>query len=225
MRLEKNLPVTICFLRRNSSQNRRKRPYVKRRGTKSERLSVARSISTEAEVDQTLATHLSARRQREMPRHQKQSSEAIMSFRMQNSSFRLAALGTFTFKCKLAECAPQSRLAVSSFPFWGQPPLSAPFYRPFLCFLYLSLSSSILLPAEDVGDMAEAPGFNILHLKCSARAREMQNSPTATLLFPSRSPPFLPFLPSPPPAFSLPPPRHSYPQRLPLSARIGFKTR
>lgn len=58
-------------------------------------------------------------RQREMPRHQKQSSEAIMSFRMQNSSFRLAALGTFTFKCKLAECAPQSRLAVSSFPFWG----------------------------------------------------------------------------------------------------------
>lgn len=42
-------------------------------------------------------------------RRQKQSSEAIMSFRMQNSSFRLAALGTFTFKCKLAECAPQSR--------------------------------------------------------------------------------------------------------------------
>lgn len=67
-----------------------------------------------AEVDQTLAARFSPRRQREMPRRQKQSSEAIMSFRMQNSSFRLAALGTFTFKCKLAECAPQSRLAVSS---------------------------------------------------------------------------------------------------------------
>jgi len=49
---------------------------------------------------------------------------------------------------------------------------------------FLSLVSSIVLPAENVGDMAEAPGFNILHLKCSARAREMQNSPTATLLFP-----------------------------------------
>lgn len=70
-----------------------------------------------------------------------------MSFRMQNSSFRLAALGTFTFKCKLAECAPQSRLAVSSFPFWGSfQPLSALSYRPFLHFLYLSLASSILLP-------------------------------------------------------------------------------
>ena len=122
---------------------------MKRRGTKPERLSVARSISTEAEVDQALATQLSARRQREMPRHQKQSSEAIMSFRMQNSSFRLAALGTFTFKCKLAECAPQSRLAVSSFLFWGSfQPLSALFYHPssILSLLFsLSLSLSLSL--------------------------------------------------------------------------------
>lgn len=142
-------------------------------------------------------------RQREMPRHQKQSSEAIMSFRMQNSSFRLAALGTFTFKCKLAECAPQSRLAVSSFPFWGGSiqPLAALSYRPYLHFRHLFPASYVLLPAEDVGDMAEAPGFNILHLKCSARAREKCKT--------ARQPPFysLPLLP--PlllPAFSFPSP-------------------
>lgn len=71
-------------------------------------------------------------------RRQKQSSEAIMSFRMQNSSFRLAALGTFTFKCKLAECAPQSRprhihphLAD---PFSVPPRVPAPIRRPLLLF-------------------------------------------------------------------------------------------
>lgn len=139
------------------------------------------------------------------PRRQKQSSEAIMSFRMQNSSFRLAALGTFTFKCKLAECAPQSHPR-HILPHQATDPFSTPFAtsRPpslhivhpyprtvsirllhhllFLLFLLLSF--------EDVGDMAEAPGFNILHLKCWARARQpaMQNSsssiPRAAGLFP-----------------------------------------
>ena len=68
-------------------------------------------------------------------------------------------------------------------PLLGQ--LPTPFRSLLSPFLHsLSLAFSILLPAEDVGDMAEVPGFNILHLKCSARAREMQNSPTATLLVP-----------------------------------------
>lgn len=147
-----------------------------------------------------------------MPRHQKQSSEAIMSFRMQNSSFRLAALGTFTFKCKLAECAPQIRLAVSSLPIIWEgsfQPLSVIYLSPSF---FLFLFSLLFLPFEDVGDMAEALGFNILHLKCSARAREMQNSSTTTLP--------CPFLPHPHSLLSLGVHNDSLFQHW-----IGFKTR
>lgn len=123
-----------------------------------------------------------------------------MSFRMQNSSFRLAALGTFTFKCKLAECAPQSRLAVSSLS-----PSSGGSFQPLSALAHsISLSLSLFCSrslyssslSEDVGDMAEAPGFNILHLKCSARAREMQNSSTTTL---SAHPPLPSLLSTPTP--------------------------
>lgn len=47
-----------------------------------------------------------------------------------------------------------------------------------------SVSHSTLLPPEDVGDMAEAPGFNILHLKCSARARNAKQPDNQPFLSP-----------------------------------------
>lgn len=57
----------------------------------------------------------------------------------------------------------------------AEPPSPYPLPRlatdPFSSPAAPSASSSSSISFEDVGDMAEAPGFNILHLKCWARAR------------------------------------------------------